>query len=137
MSRLEIVVRVVVVSCGLGNVCPPAVYAGGAVRAVKPGAVAVLELGEDERGEKFGVAGERHLELSRLSGLGGYHYRAVGRLGTVEGRRCGSREHGDGLDVLRVKVRNGLRGSLGVEFRSAATPEVIHRDTVDDVERVG
>ncbi len=67
----------------------------------------------------------------------GYHYGSVGRLRTVEGSCGRAGEHRYALDVLGVDVCDGLGRSLGVELRAAASAEVVHRDAVDDIQRVG
>ena len=41
------------------------------------------------------------------------------------------------LDILRVDVRDGFRGAARIELRTSASAEVIHRDSVDDIERIG
>ena len=136
MARLEEVVRRIAVARGRIQPLTPAVDVRAAPLPVQTRAVAVLELRQHEGVQKLRVARERHLQGPGLSLFRRDHHRTVRRLGTVEGRGRSARQHRDRLDILRVQVGNRLRSTARIELRAASAAEVVHRNTVDDVQGV-
>ena len=135
MTCLEVVLRSV--TAALSHLRAPAVDAGPAVLAVQTCSIPVLELWQTERIEKLRIAGECHFKPSCLTFLSCDHHCSVCRLRAIEGCRCRTGQHRDGLNVFRVDVCDGLGGSLRVELCATASSEVIHRHAVDDIKCVG
>ena len=136
VSRFEIVVRRITVAGRREQLLAPAVNPRAAAGAVQARAVAILELGQHERVQEFRIARKRNLQRSSLSLLRRNHHGSVRGFRTVESRSCGARQHRHRLDILGIDVGDGLRRTARIELRSAATAEIIHRDTVDNVKRV-
>ena len=137
VSRFEEVGGRIAVAGRGQELLSPAVNARTAPHAVRTRAVTVLELRLHERIEEFGIARKRHFERAGLALFRRDHDGAVGGVRTVKGRSGGTREHRHRLDILRVDVRDGFRGAARIELRTSASAEVIHRDSVDDIERIG
>ena len=114
----------------------PAVDGRPRARTVQPGSIAVLELRQHEGIQKLRIARERHLQGAGLPLLRRNHHRTVRGIRTVEGRGCSARQHRNRLDILRVQVGNRLRGTLRIELRAASATEVVHRNTVDDIQGI-
>ena len=114
----------------------PAEDGGAVFLAPASCAVAVLELREDERTDKFGVGGEGDFEFAHISATGGDDDGSVCRVASIEGGSGCSCEHGYAFDVVRVEVGDALGLSTRAEFHIATASEVIHRDAVDDVEGI-
>ena len=136
VPRLEEVIGRVAVARGCIQPFAPAVDVRSAALPVESRSVAVLELGLHERVQKLRIARKRHLQGPGFAFFRRDHDRAVRSLRTVEGGGCSARQHRHRLDVLGVQVGDGLGGSARVELRAASAAEVVHRNTVDDVQRV-
>ena len=136
MARLEEIIGRITGLRSRGEFRAPAVDGGTRARTVQPGSVAVLKLRQHEGIQKLRVARKRHLQGADLSFFRGNHHGTVGCIRTVEGSGCRTRQHRNRLDILRVQVGNRLRGTLRIELRTASAAEVVHRNTVDDVQGV-
>ena len=95
-----------------------------------------MELRKDERTDKFGVGGEGDFEFAHISATGGDDDGSICRIASIEGGSGCSCEHGYAFYVVRVEVGDAFGLSTRAEFGVPAASEVVHRDTVDDVEGI-
>ena len=136
MARLEEIIGCITGLRSRSKPLSPAVDGRPRARTVQPGSIAVLELRQHEGIQKLRVARERHLQGAGLSLFRRNHHRTIRCIRTVQSRCRSARQHRNRLDILRVQVGNRLRGTLRIELRTASATEVVHRNTVDDIQGI-